>query len=55
LAQREREIIGIRTKIALDAKKKQGIKLQSSTSTQEARLKGVQAIKEKQEIISTIE
>lgn len=48
LAQREREIIGIRTKIALDAKKKQGIKLGNPQHlTQEARLKGVQAIKEK--------
>ncbi len=48
LAQREREIISIRTKVALQAKKDQGVKLgKPENLTQEARNKGVASIKEK--------
>lgn len=48
LAQREREIISIRTKLALQQKKKQGIKLGSPQNlTQEARQKGAEANKRK--------
>ncbi|WP_337045213.1 recombinase family protein [Emticicia sp. 17c] len=48
LAQREREIISIRTKLALEAKKKQGVKLgKPENLTAEARRKGVEAIKAK--------
>lgn len=48
LAQREREIISIRTKVALQAKKAQGATLgKPEHLTQEARLKGVEAIKAK--------
>jgi DNA invertase Pin-like site-specific DNA recombinase len=48
LAQREREIISIRTKLALQQKKKQGVKLgKPENLTTEARAKGVEAIKEK--------
>ena len=48
LAQREREIISIRTKVALQAKKDQGVKLgKPENLTQEAREKGVASIKEK--------
>jgi DNA invertase Pin-like site-specific DNA recombinase len=48
LAQREREIISIRTKVALQAKKAQGVTLgKPENLTQEARDKGVLAIKEK--------
>lgn len=48
LAQREREIISIRTKLALQQKKKQGVKLGSPQNlTQEARQKGAEANKQK--------
>ena len=48
LAQREREIISIRTKLALQQKKKQGAKLGSPQNlTQEARQKGADANKKK--------
>ena len=48
LAQREREHISISTKQALGAKKSRGTKLGSPQNlTQEARLKGVEAIKKK--------
>lgn len=48
LAQREREIISIRTKLALQEKKKQGVKLGSPQNlTQEARQKGAEANKQK--------
>ena len=48
LAQREREIISIRTKLALQEKKKQGAKLGSPQNlTQEARQKGAEANKKK--------
>lgn len=48
LAQREREIVSIRTKVALQAKKAQGVKLgKPEHLTQEARDKGVAAIKVK--------
>lgn len=48
LAQREREIIGIRTKVALAQKKKQGVKLgKIENLTSKGRAKGVKAIKRK--------
>lgn len=48
LAQREREIIGIRTKVALAQKKKQGVKLgKIENLTSKGRAKGVKAIKAK--------
>jgi DNA invertase Pin-like site-specific DNA recombinase len=48
LAQREREIISIRTKLALQQKKKQGVKLGNPQNlTQEARQKGAEANKTK--------
>lgn len=48
LAQREREIISIRTKLALQQKKKQGARLGSPQNlTQEARKKGAEANKKK--------
>lgn len=48
IAQRERELISIRTKQALQAKKKQGAKLgKPENLTAEARAKGVEAIKAK--------
>jgi DNA invertase Pin-like site-specific DNA recombinase len=54
LAQREREINSIRTKLALREKKKQGIKLGSPQNlTQEARQRGADANKAKAQAINT--